>query len=115
MSNIQKSFQLIIIGGGPAGLTASIYAAREGIQAVVLEKALLGGQVATTDKIDNYPGFPQGIKGPDFAQNLVDQAKRFNAEIVENVEVQSLENLLFHLNRNKDNLLFFPLLVHQIE
>ena len=56
-------YDLAIVGGGPAGLVAALYAAREGIQAIVLEKSALGGQAGVTERIDNYPGFPEGVGG----------------------------------------------------
>ncbi|MFO7760696.1 MAG: thioredoxin-disulfide reductase [Thermodesulfobacteriota bacterium] len=69
--------QLIIIGGGPAGLTAGIYAARSGLNALLLEKGASGGQLMNSYWIDNYPGFPEGISGFDLAEKMVSQAERF--------------------------------------
>ncbi|MFO8058922.1 MAG: thioredoxin-disulfide reductase [bacterium] len=74
---------LVIIGGGPAGLASAIYAVRGGIDARVIEKAAPGGQVFITDRIENYPGFPEGISGPDLAERMRDQAKRLGADIVQ--------------------------------
>jgi thioredoxin reductase (NADPH) len=71
-------YDLIIIGGGPAGLTAGIYAARSRLNAVLVEKAAPGGQVLVTDMIENYPGFPEGITGPDLVQKMTDQAQKFD-------------------------------------
>src|SRR5204863_7393073 len=59
----RSAYELVIIGGGPAGLAAAIYAAREGIDAVVVDASALGGQAGISDRIDNYPGFPDGISG----------------------------------------------------
>ncbi len=70
--------QLIIVGGGPAGLTAGIYAARAMLDVVLLEKGAAGGQVMNTDWVDNYPGFPEGISGFDLAEKFTAQAQRFN-------------------------------------
>jgi len=75
-------FDLIIIGGGPAGLTAGIYAKRAGIDTVLIEKSLPGGIITTTDRVENYPGFPDGISGMELGQRLEDQAKRFGLDIV---------------------------------
>lgn len=75
-------YDVIIIGGGPAGLTAAMYATREGLSTLVIEKAALGGQVAITQQLDNFPGFADGISGADFAQHLVDHAARFGAELL---------------------------------
>jgi thioredoxin reductase (NADPH) len=70
-------YDLIIIGGGPAGLTAAIYAGRAALDAVLLTGALPGGQVANTDLVENYPGFPEGIAGADLAMRMQQQAQRF--------------------------------------
>jgi len=72
---------LIIIGGGPSALAAAIYTAREDIDTTVYEKTTIGGLAATIDKIDNYPGYADGIEGMDLADQLSNQAKRFGAKI----------------------------------
>ncbi len=72
---------IIIIGGGPAGLTAAIYAARAAIKPLVIIGESLGGQAATTPEIENYPGFPEGIGGAALAQQMQAQAERFGANI----------------------------------
>jgi thioredoxin reductase (NADPH) len=77
---------LIIIGGGPAGLTAGIYAGRARLCAVLLEKLIHGGQMMTTDMIENYPGFPEGITGFELSDRMRKQAERFKLEI-KNTEV----------------------------
>lgn len=77
----KADFDLVIIGGGPAGLTAGLYAARARMNAVMIEKVVPGGQVITTDWIENYPGFPEGISGGDLVAKLTEHAKRFNLEI----------------------------------
>lgn len=73
--------QLIIVGGGPAGLTAGLYAARGMVDAVLLEKGATGGQVMQTAWIDNYPGFPEGLTGMDLADKMAAQAKRFDLQV----------------------------------
>jgi len=73
--------EVIMIGAGPSALTAAVYTTREDIDTVLLEKAVIGGLAATTDWVDNYPGFPDGISGLDLAENLRKQAERFGAKI----------------------------------
>ena len=75
--------ELTIVGAGPAALTAAIYAAREGIPTVMLEKAVPGGQAAVTDRIENFPGFPDGIGGLEFANQVKTQVERYGVEIIQ--------------------------------
>ena len=84
----QTIFDTVILGGGPAGYTAALYAARANFSVLLLEKLAPGGQMATTDVIDNYPGFPEGIHGFDLAVKMKESAERFGvqtklAEVVE--------------------------------
>ncbi len=78
----RQFYDLAIIGGGPAGLAASIYAAREGIDCVVIERSALGGQAGLTNRIDNYPGFADGIDGDELVGRFVAQARRFGVELL---------------------------------
>ena len=82
--------ELVILGGGPAGLTAGLYAARAMLDVVVLEKGAPGGQVMLTDWIDNYPGFPEGLSGFDLADKMSKQAERFGLQ-VKYAPVQSMD------------------------
>ena len=87
----QKNYyDLIIIGGGPAGLTASIYAAREGIDTLLIERSGLGGQAGITIGLDNFPGFPEGISGQEFSERVAQQARRFGVEFLQAVDVDRL-------------------------
>jgi thioredoxin reductase (NADPH) len=78
----QPFYDLIIIGAGPAGLAAAVYGASEGLRTVVIEKEATGGQAGTSARIENYPGFPQGLSGLDLARRASAQAIRFGAEIL---------------------------------
>ena len=73
-------YDLVTIGGGPAGLTAAIYAGRGLLKTLVIEKLMTGGQATITHMIDNYPGFPEGVSGPELMEKFELQAKRFGAE-----------------------------------
>ena len=86
----KKVYDVIMVGGGPASLTAAIYTSREGMDTLVIERSVLGGQAATTNQLDNYPGFDQGISGADFSGRLTRQAKRFNVEILQSQEVMQV-------------------------
>ena len=77
----EKIADVIMIGAGPSALTAAVYTTREDIDTVLYEKEAVGGLVAITDKVDNYPGFPEGIEGYALAQQLEKQAKRFGTKI----------------------------------
>ncbi|HEY6959473.1 MAG TPA: FAD-dependent oxidoreductase, partial [Candidatus Limnocylindria bacterium] len=85
-----RFYDLIVVGGGPAGLTSAFYASREGLATLVLERSSLGGQAALTERLDNYPGFPAGLTGADFGKRLVEQAKRFDVEMVSAADVASI-------------------------
>jgi thioredoxin reductase (NADPH) len=87
----RSAYDLVIVGGGPAGLAAAIYAAREGIDAIVVDASALGGQAGISDRIDNYPGFPQGISGEDLADRFVAQARRYGVEFLPAVSVTAVE------------------------
>src|SRR5579862_2197646 len=78
----QTEYDLAIYGGGPAGLSAAVYGASEGLKTVLIERSAVGGQAGTSSKIENYLGFPDGIAGADLAERARNQACRFGAEIL---------------------------------
>jgi thioredoxin reductase (NADPH) len=80
-------YDLIIIGGGPAGLTTSIYAARENLSTLIIDSKGLGGQAGVTERLDNYPGFPDGIGGAELADRIV---QRYGVEMLQAVSVTSI-------------------------
>src|SRR5579859_4018094 len=88
-------YDLVVIGGGACGLTAALYAAREGIDTLVIERSGLGGQAGTTAKLDNFPGFPDGLSGGEFADRLTLQAQKFGVELLQAQEVT-------HINPDED-------------
>lgn len=83
-------YEVLIIGAGPAGMTAAIYAARAGYKTAILEHGVPGGQAATTDMIENYPGFPEGISGPELMMKFFEQTQTFGVEMIYE-QVQALE------------------------
>jgi len=83
----RSHYDLIVLGGGPAGLTAALYTAREAIDTLVIERAAFGGQAAGTEKLDNMPGFPDGVAGIEFSNRLRQQAERFGVELLQAQEV----------------------------
>jgi thioredoxin reductase (NADPH) len=83
----RSHYDLIIVGGGPAGLTAALYTAREGIDTLLIERAALGGQAAATQWLDNVPGFADGVEGGHFADQLRRQAERFGVEMLQAQDV----------------------------
>ncbi len=86
----KADYDLVIIGGGPAGLTAGIYASRARLNVLLLEKVAPGGQVLVSDWIENYPGFPEGCSGYDLVTKMVEQAKQFGL-VIESGQVLSLD------------------------
>jgi thioredoxin reductase (NADPH) len=87
---MQHVYDLLIVGGGPAGLTTAIYAARENLETLIVDSKGLGGQAGVTERLDNYPGFPDGIGGAELADRFVKQAERYGVETLQAVSVTSV-------------------------
>ena len=93
----RQYYDLIIVGGGPAALTAGIYAAREGVNTLMIERSGIGGQAGITQEIENYPGFPEPISGAELVERIRRQAERFDVEILAAQEATSLQQDGQHL------------------
>jgi thioredoxin reductase (NADPH) len=94
----KNNYDVVIIGGGPAGLTAGLYASRARLKTLLVEKAAPGGQALITDWIENYPGFPEGVSGMDLVEKMTEQAGKFG------LEIQSDEALSLDLNSARKTL-----------
>jgi thioredoxin reductase (NADPH) len=98
---MKSHYQLVILGGGPAGLSAGLYAARARLDHVLLEKGATGGQVLLTDWVDNYPGFPEGLTGFDLVERMAQHAKRFDLNVelacVTRVDLDDERKKVLHL------------------
>lgn len=97
---IQNIHDIVIIGGGPAGLTAGLYARRAGMETVLLERYLPGGQMLLTERIDNYPAFPGGVHGPELAERMKEQACGAGLVIEQNNVIEIKEEQLEGFTKN---------------
>ncbi len=88
----EKTYDLVIVGGGPTGLTTSIYGARENLRVLIVEKSAPGGQAGVTERFDNYPGFPDGVGGAELAERMTQQAQRYGVEILQAVGATRIEH-----------------------
>ena len=87
----EREYDLVIVGGGPTGLTTSIYGARENLKVLIVEKSAPGGQAGVTERFDNYPGFPDGVGGAELAERMTQQALRYGVEILQAVGTTKIE------------------------
>ncbi len=92
-------YDLVVLGGGPAGVSAAVYGARAGLSVIVLEKMLIGGRLVSVDRIENYPGFPEGITGPELGLLLDKQLRRFDVRVeaaqAEGVSLEGERKIIF--------------------
>ncbi|MBT9164126.1 MAG: Thioredoxin reductase [candidate division WS2 bacterium] len=101
---MDKIFDLIVVGGGPAGLTACLYARRFGLEVLLIEKLTLGGTINLTDRVDNYPGFPEGISGKELGNLLADHCLAYDTETVyDEVKRVTAENGFFIITGEYNN------------
>jgi len=89
-NDLADEYDVVILGAGPAGLTASIYTSRAKLQTLLIEKEALGGEVASTDLVENYPGFPEGINGGELADRMLEQSERFGTQVIYK-DIESLD------------------------
>ncbi|HEY3831401.1 MAG TPA: FAD-dependent oxidoreductase [Acidimicrobiia bacterium] len=93
----ERKFDLVIVGGGPAGLAAAVYGATEGLETLGLERATVGGQAGSTSRIENYLGFPMGVSGTELTQRAIVQAEKFGAHLTAPCSAASLRECSGHL------------------
>ncbi len=108
-----REYDIVIVGGGPTGLTTSIYGARENAHVLIVEKSAPGGQAGVTERFDNYPGFPDGVGGAELAERMTQQAQRYGVEILQAVGATSIvrEGPMLRVNLSTGGEVFAPVVL----
>jgi thioredoxin reductase (NADPH) len=108
-----REYDIVIVGGGPTGLTTSIYGARENAKVLIVEKSAPGGQAGITERFDNYPGFPDGVGGAELAERMTQQAQRYGVEILQAVGATSIvrEGPMLRVNLSTGDEVFAPVVL----
>ena len=108
-----REYDIVIVGGGPTGLTTSIYGARENAHVLIVEKSAPGGQAGVTERFDNYPGFPDGVGGAELAERMPQQAQRYGVEILQAVGATSIvrEGPMLRVNLSTGGEVFAPVVL----
>jgi thioredoxin reductase (NADPH) len=108
-----REYDIVIVGGGPTGLTTSIYGARENAKVLIIEKSAPGGQAGVTERFDNYPGFPDGVGGAELAERMTQQAQRYGVEILQAVGATSIvrEGSMLRVNLSTGDEVFAPVVL----
>ena len=106
-----SKYEVIIIGGGPAGLTAGLYASRAGLKALLIERGIFGGQIVNARQVDNYPGFPEGISGFELASLMHEQATKYGLETVNSAVTAIKRAGEYSVNTDNDNFQAYSVII----
>ncbi|HUC20313.1 MAG TPA: NAD(P)/FAD-dependent oxidoreductase, partial [Candidatus Polarisedimenticolaceae bacterium] len=99
---MHDTYDIVIVGAGPTGLAAAVYTSREDLKTLVIDGGPVGGMIATTEVVDNYPGFPEGIGGLELAEAMRKQAERFGSEVKTGIWAKALKRTGKHIELETD-------------